>query len=55
MLEIPTGHLSPQCFASDAISTYIYQTNQSQKGDARQLEAMLHTTLIPTAHQGSTV
>ena len=38
-LEIPSGHLSPQYIATEAIPTYI-KASQSQKDDASQLEAM---------------
>ena len=43
-MEIPTGHVSPQSTATEAIPTYRY-VDQSQKGDANQLEAMSHTQL----------
>ena len=38
------GHMSPEYIVTEAIPTYIY-TNQSQKGDASQPEAMSHTPL----------
>ena len=43
-VEIHTGHVIPQLFATEAIATYI-QSSQSYKGDASQLKATSYTLL----------
>ena len=44
MVEILTGHISPQSIVTEAIPTYIY-INQSQKGGVSQMEAKSPTPL----------
>ena len=43
-MEIPSSYMIPQSIATKVIPAYI-EMNQSQRGDASQLEAVSHTPL----------